>query len=384
MRIASVVSSVLGSPFARQAGVNFVKVAGLYSLYAFWFIVTDYPGAPYVERLIRAGAGASFLMAVLTGAAVFAAAASHFDVFGERVPETRKRDWGCLALYAVAACVLMEVGIPLADWLMEAVGAPAVEYENSAPWGNAMRRLVPVAVAAFVVVSGVAGAAVGRMTELSSPRRRRMGRWLGGAGFVLLFMFSLVLWGEIVVVYELPLFLIPFVPPVLPFGAACWLVRSQGYGVLEVVGLEPRGRSLDAEAVMRLVRAVVEERREGAPRIEEVARNPEELEMARFLKWFRQVAAPAVATSEAERKEMVAFALRTAPAPEPKRPPHRWWRPIREHVGEFGVSWAALSVGLATAGLLGGVPPSLAPALTVGGLGAVAQQVHGLRRKASS
>lgn len=376
MKGRSVVSSVFESAFARQAAGNVVKLSGLYSLYALWFTFSFHSGMPYMQRLILTGAGAAFQMAILTGAAVFVAAPDHFDLFGERAPETRKRDWGCLALFGVAAGLLMALGLPLADWLLDMVVGPRWEATD-APWTRTMQRLVPVAVAAFVVMSGVAGAAVGRMTEWSSPVRRRSVRWLGALGFAALFAGSLVVWTEVVIVNGLPFLLIPVVPSLLPLVAACGLVRSQRYGVLEVMGLRRVG-GLAPEAVVRLVDLVMDEGKEGAPSIEEAARTPEELEMARFIKWFRQVAAPAVA-SEPEVEEMVAFAQKTAPAPAPQRLPRRTWRPVWSKIGEFGFSWTVLSAGLATTGLVGGLMPSPTPALVVGGLGAAASMFQRFR-----
>jgi len=375
MKGRSAVWSVFESAFARQASGNVVKLSGLYSLYVLWFTFAFQVGMPSMERLILMGGGAAFQMAILAGAAVFLAAADHFDLFGERAAETRKRDWGCLALFGVAAGLLMALGLPLADWLLAMVIGPRGEPE--APWTSTMRRLVPVTVAAFVVMSGVAGAAVGRMTEWSSPGRRRSVRWLGALGFVVLFAGSLVVWTEVVIANGFPFALIVVVPSLLPLVAACCLVRSQRYGVLEVMGLR-RGR-LDSEAVARIVDVVVDEHKEGAPSIEETARTPEELELARFVKWFRQVAAPATAATEAEAEQMVDFALKTAPAPATNRMPHRTWRSARSKIGEFGLSWAVLSVGLATVGLLGGLAPSPALALTVGGLGAAAGMFQRLR-----
>lgn len=368
MTVRGMVSSVAESAFARQAAGNVLKLSGLYSLYALWFTFAFHAGMPYLERLILTGAGATFQMAILAGAAVFVAAADHFDVFAEREPETRRRDWGCLALFAVAACLLMELGLPLADRLLDTV-VEAREAATEAPWTSTMKRLVPVAVAAFVVASGVAGAAVGRKTERSSPGRRLLVRWLSALGFTALFAGSLVLWTEVVITAALPFALIPLVPPLAPLAAACWLVRSQRYGVLEVMGLKRYG-NLAPEALDRIVQAVVDEGKEGALSVEEAARTLEELEMARFLKWFREVAGPVVAARKAEEEEAAAIALKTASAPATKRTPRRAWRQAWSNIGEFGFSWAVLSGGLAAAGLPGGLMPRLAPALAVGGFGA--------------
>ncbi len=368
---------MIESVFARHAAGNVVKLSGIYLLYALWFTLTFHAGMPYLERILLTGAGASFQMAILAGAAVFMSATDHFDVFGDKAPETRKRDWGCLALFGIAACLLMEVGLPLTDWLLEVVvGMPEADTET--PWSWTMRYLVPVSVAAFVVASGVAGAAVGRMTDWSSPGRRRLVRWLGALGFTVLFAGSLVVWTEVVIVNGFPFAVIPVVPLLLPLVAACWLVRSQRYGVLEVLGLRRSG-GLAPEVVDRLVQVVVDADEEGASSIEKAARTPEELEMARFLKWLRHAAAPSLAVSKAEAEDMVAFALKMASVPPTKRSPHRAWRPVWSKIGEFGSSWAILSVGLATAGLSGGLIPSPVPALAVGGFGATVSMFQRLR-----
>lgn len=372
-----------GSAFARQVATRLAGLTALFSVYGLWFIATDHPDAPLVESVIRTGGLASFAIAVLVGMAAFAAATDHFDLFGERLPETRKRDWGWLACYGIGACALMEGGLPLADWLMEVAGAPAYEYEYDAsmtpPQAHAMRFLAPVAIGAFVVVSGVAGAAVGRMTEWSSPMRRRVARWFGCVGITLLFMSSLVLWGESVVHWRLPSITIPFVPVILPCLAAVWLVRAQGYGALEVLGLNARTRGPSAEAVERLVGAVVAEDDDGARSAEDVARDSEELETALFLRNFRRVARPSIAAAETKAKKLLPSALRAATTVAPEEPRRRRWQLMREHIGELGAAWAALSAGLLAIGVLGGVPPSLVPAAAVGGVAASARQLRRFR-----
>ena len=144
-----------------------------------------------------------------------------------------------------------------------------------------------------------------------------------------------------------------------------------------------RSGGLAPEVVDRLVQVVVDADEEGASSIEEAVETPEELEMVRFLTWLRQVAGPTVAVSKAEVEDMVAFALKTAPAPTTKQLPRRAWRPAWSKIGEFGSSWAVLSVGLATAGLPGGLIPSPVPALAVGGFGAAVSMFQ-RRRDANS
>lgn len=371
--------SPLGSRFLARAAGTFGKLAGLYALYAGWTLFGGfYDGAPYLERLVMIGGGASFALAMLVAPAVFEAGGD-FDLFGERKSKERRRNWKWLGLLALGACLLAEIGVPLSEYLLDATspdrtrGAPevGVRYYD--------RLLVPIAVAVFVVTSGVAGAVVHYMTQGSSSSRRNLVRFLTCLGLVVLFWASLLICGELVRTHaSVPVVLIVVGPPLLPLLLTSGLLRSQGYGVLEIAGLDRRmDRWLDAEALDRLLGAVHRQEEPNARPLAEVAQNQTELEAARFMLALRRTAAPAVRVSEAEAQETVARALATATTAQAAPSRSTILRlpslPTLDRIGDFGVSWAFLSAGLVLFGLVAAVPPNAVAALTLGLLGVVLQ-----------
>lgn len=384
--MASLASSSLVSPtpsplkgrFPARAASAFGKLAGLYALYAGWTLFGGFHGAPYLERLVLIGGLASFALAVLVAPAVFVASGD-FDLFGERGQRERRRDWKWLGLLAMGACLLAEIGVPLSEYLMDVVSPdrtrgvpePGVRYYD--------RILVPIAVAVFVVTSGVAGAVVYYMTQGSSSFRRSLVRFLTCLGLIVLFWASLLICGELVRSNtSVPVVLMVVGPPLLPLLLTTGLLRSQGYGVLEVAGLDRRmDRWLDAEALDRLLDAVHRQDEPNARPLAEVTRSQTELDAARFMLALRRAAAPAVRVSEAEAHETVARVLATAAPAEAVPSRSTILRlpslPSLERIGDFGVSWASLSAGLVLFGLVAAVPPNAVAALTLGLLGVVLQ-----------
>lgn len=367
-------SSQVDGDFPVRFASIFGKLAALYSLYAGWVLFGALAGVPLLERLILIGGLASFALAVLVAPAVFAAG-GHFDLFGEGRPKDRRRDWKWLCMLAFGAFLVPEMGFPLMDYLLDIVAPnrtrgvpePGVRYYD--------RILVPIAIGAFVVISGVAGAVVDRMTSGSGALRRNLVRSLACLTLVGSFCASLVICSDLVRSNNsIPVVLMIVGPPLVPLLLTCFLVRSQGYGVLEVVGLDRRMDDwLDAEAVDRLVHAVSQQDAPNAPAIEDVARGQAEVDAARFMLAVRRAAAPAVRVGEAEVRETVARALAATPnrAATSRSPNLRWL--TAGWVGDVGVSWAFLSAGLVLVGLLGAVPPNAPAALTLALLGIAVQ-----------
>lgn len=373
------------SRFLRKVGSHFAKLAGLHTVYMYWSLTHDWASVTYLHGIIALAGGATFMWALLLAPAVFFAAANHFDLFGETAPETRKRDWTRLAWLGLAACLVPLVGIPLSDYLLDIVapdrvrgiGQPGADYTSA-------RLLVPVAAGIIVVIVGVAGAAVGRATQLLAPSPRNVLRWLALVALAPLFWVPMELTNELVRFHDYPPLSIVVGPTLLPALATCFLVRRQGYGVLEVLGLARRPAGwLDQPAFDRVLEAVVREGEEGQPSIEEVVQSDTELETAKFMRWLRQAAPPTVALTDAEVEKIVATALAAAPdQPAPASPSKsraslvpatvlQRLNPAR--LGELGLSWAVLAAGLALLGILAEVPPNLAAAATVAALGVFAQ-----------
>lgn len=365
--------------FARRTGVHFARLAGLYALYSVWMFFVDYASTPsYLLRFVFVGMASEFWLGALVPLAVFAAAVNHFDLFGETGLETRRQDWKWLAWIAGGVCLY----ILLATLAWEyALLLAAPELVRTWPNFGAGRLSIDVAVGIFVVIVGVAGAATGHATRSWSPLRRVAGRWLVAVALVVSFAAALDHFAYLARMHGYSAGWIALCAPLLPLLAACALVRSCRYGVLEVIGVNRRYANwLDADAVDRIVTAAIREDQEGGPRAEGVAQTQAELDLARFVRGLRRVAVPMVEVTEAEARETVARALAEAPlrpAPQSRRIRSKWLD--AERLGEFGVAWAALSVGLTLPGLLQesgmlwqDVGPYLAPAVTIGLLGAFA------------
>lgn len=365
------------SAFLARTGSTFGKLAALYSLYAGWMFFGDLEGVPLLDRLVLVGGGASFALALLVAPAVFVAG-SDFDLFAEQGPKGRRRDWKWLGMLAAGACLLTETGVPLSEYLLDllspnrtrGVPEPGVRYYD--------RILVPIAVGAFIVISGVAGAAVAYMTNGSGSLRRNLVRSLTCLSLAASFWVSLLICSDLVRSNgSVPVVLIVVGPPLIPLLATCWLVRSQGYRVLEVVGLDRLNRRmdhwLDREAVDRLAGAVSRPDTPTALVIEGVARNQTEVEAAQFMLAVKRAAAPAVRVSEVEARETVARVLAaTSTRAAPSRATSFRWL-TSDRVGDFGVSWACLSAGLVLFGLIGAVPPNALAALALALLGTAVQ-----------
>lgn len=373
-------ASMPASPFLRRAGSHFAKLAGLYALYVAWAFLHDYPASvSYLHRVALLFGGASFALALLVAAAAFAAAVDHFDLFGERAIETRKHDWMRLALLGLAACLAPEAGLPLSDYLLDIVASDRVRgvVQPGADYTSA-RLLVPVAVGIFVMISGVAGAAVGHATEWWEPVRSRAARWLTFSGLAIVFWIPVMVMTDLVRFQGYPPILTVVVPCLLPALATCLLVRSRGYGVLEVLGLDRRQANwLDADALERVLDVVVHEDEESRPTIEEAIHDEAELETAKFLRGLRRVAAPKFKITDEEVEKIVATALaappaQAVPASRASRLRAATLRSLA-WVGEYGLSWAVLAAGLMLCGTATGVLPNPAAAAALGTLGVVVQ-----------
>lgn len=363
--------------FARRTGVHFARLAGLYALYSVWLFFVYYASTPsYLLRFIFVGEASAFWLGALVPLAVFAAAVNRFDLFGEM--ETRRQDWKWLAAIAGGMCLYIFLATVAWEYVL-LLAAP--ELVRTWPSFSVGRQSVDIAIGIFVVIAGVAGAATGHATQSWSPLRRVAGRWLVAVVLVVSFAAALDHFAYLARMHGYSAGWTVLCAPLLPLLATCALVRACRYGVLEVIGLNRRYANwLDEHAVDRIVTAVVREDQEGGPRAEEVAQTEAELDFARFVRGLRRVAVPMVEVTEAEAREMVARALAEAPprpAPRSRRLRSKWLEP--ERLGEFGVAWAFLSVGLTLPGLLQepgllwqGVGPYLAPAVTIGLLGAFA------------
>lgn len=384
--------------FGRRAVSVFLKLAVLYTVYALQALFLGFRSSVSApERLVMTAGSASIVLSLLVAPAVFAAALSSFDPIDETIPGSRKREWSQLAAMALGAWLLSGFGPIASDLVLYKMNAGADLPGRPAALTDVM-VLVPVAVGLFVALSGIAGAMVGQRTRWLPRWRRHLTRWVACLALVAVFWFPVMGAGILVdrygVLFSWLLVVLPLTVPLL----ATWLlVRRQGYELRDFLPAQTgatRARPLDPATLDRLTTIVVDgqgkldQATEGEP----VFKNEAEAEILGFVVGLRRVVASGVATPERKVQEIVRAVVEAPMPPEPA--PKRvslfataWWPKIDvASMGEFGVSWAFLTVGLLLLGFVGGSASNLAPILnlaaagTVGLLGAVVTVLLAERR----
>ena len=384
-------SSALTHAFARRASSIFVKLAALYGLYALYALFHGFRSSVTIPaRLVMSAGSASIVLSLLVPPAVFAAALSSFDPIDEAAPGSRKRDWSRLGAMALGAWFLSGFGPVTSDVVLYTMRTAAGEPGHPVNLTEVM-VLVPVAIGLFVVLAGVAGAMVGQRTRWLPRWHRQLVQWVSCLALVAVFWFPVMGAGALVDRYGISVaWLLVLLPLTVPLVATWFLVRMQGYELRDLLPA-PSGptpsRPLDAATLDRLVTAVVADDRDGiagarpvggrtaAAGGDVVLKNEAEAEMFRFMSGLRRVMARNATLPEHNVEELVRIVVNAAapptPVPTPIRPRSWAWRPKIDiaALGEFGVSWACLTVGLLFFGLVGGTSPQLGVAAALGLVG---------------
>lgn len=367
--------------FARRAVSVYLKLALLYGLYALQALFHGFRSSVSVpDRLVMTAGSASIVLSLLVPPAVFAAALSAFDPIDETAPGNRKRDWYRLVAMALGAWLLSGLGPVAADVglykMRDAAGLPG----RPATFTEVM-VLVPVAIGLFVVLSGVAGALVGQRTRGLSRWRCHLVRWVACLALVAAFWFPVMGAGALVDRHGVSVaWLLVLLPLTAPFLATWLLMRMQGYELRDILPAPTRAtryRPLDPACIDQLTTIVVEGPSDADPATagELAFKNEAEAEMFRFVAGLRRAVAPGAPISERKVQEIVRAVVEVPVPPEPARKQVRltvpaWWPKIDiASMGEFGVSWACLTVGLLFLGLVGGTAPNLLAAAVLALLG---------------
>ena len=227
--------------------------------------------------------------------------------------------------------------------------------------------LIPVAISALVLLSGIAGALVGHATRHWRPGRRNATRWFGCLAMMASFLIPLL--GAVSAIVHhgaSPIWVLvgPLALPLTLIGTLVWRERSAlGVPIPWRIG---NPHPVDADSLDRIVSGVVTE---PEPGVEGVAQTEAEIEMTRLAAGIRRVAGPHAMMSESRAAEIVTTMLETSPPTSGRSPPR--WRRIRPgSVGGFCTSWTCIAAGLTIVSPLGGVPVSVVSAVSVGLLGA--------------
>ena len=366
------------SGFRRRAGVCLLGLAALYAVYAVGAIVSLGPGIRLAYRLVLVFGMATFPLPVLVAPAVFIAALDYFDLYGTMGPRVRRRHWTFLGMLALGAYAVTAVGPAAFDHMLEAVRGP---YRVASPAGmvaNDHARLVaPFAVSLFVVVAGVAGSVVGHSTMGLARARRFLARWAAGVVLVAAFWISLVAMGELITMHGVlsPLWL-ALAPPAVPFLLTCVLARQDcvriGEELLERIGY--RRDRMDPKVLDRLVTELAEADDPDEAVSAMVAEHDADREVVTLVAGIRRAAAPGVAVSERQVRQIISAVTASSPAAQ-RRSSVPWLRSSRqwaETAGTFAGSWACFSAGLLLLGGAAIAPPTVVSAAIAGSVGAAA------------
>ena len=363
--------------FRRRVVVCLWWLTALYAVYAVGAMVALEPGTWLAYRLVMAFGMATFPLPVLVAPAVFVAASDYFDLYGTMGPRVRRRHWTLLGLLALGAYAVASLGPAAFDQMLEAVRGP---YHAVSPEGvkaNSHARLMaPIAVALFVVVAGVAGAVVGHSTMGLARSRRFLTRWVACFVLVATFWATLVGVDELIVMHGVlsPAWL-AVAPPAVPFLLACVLAREHclriGEVLLERIGY--RRDRMDPHVLDHVVTLVAEADDPDQAVSAMVAEHDADREMVTLVAGIRRVAAPGVAVSERQVRQVVSAAIAYPAAT--RRYPVPWLQISRqwaETAGAFAGSWACLSAGLLLLGGAAITPPTIVSAAVAGFIGAAA------------
>lgn len=379
--------------FRGRVGACFLGLSVLYGVYAVGgFFGLESEGS-FAYRLVMVFGMATSLLPVLLAPAVFVACLDNLDSHGSMGTLVRLRQLRFIGLVAVVAACADLMGPPLFDLALASVGGgahSALPQEGMVADANAraMIAMMPIAVGLFVLVAAIAGTVIGRMTTGLSDDRRIVTRWVAGVLLVVLFSFTTVAVGELIVMHGAlsPIWL-AVAPPLVPFLLTCLLARNDCVRIAQslMAQLRDRRQQMEPLALDDLVTTIQEADDPEKAAATAMATDDVDREMAALVAGIHRVVAPSAAIDESRAREIV-DELTTAPPPAVQVEPEQSANlpgPGRLQVAAAVVAvWISLTTGLL---LLGGAdiaPPTLISAATAGALGAWATLEIACRDKA--
>ena len=303
-------------------------------------------------------------MSFLVSPAVFAASAIRFDLLTARDPSVRRAYWGQLILAAFFAYLLWAVGPLAARSVLPVAIAPPPE--SFMPFRQALAGLAllsPVSCALFVMVSGVAGALIGRISARSLWSGTRAGQWFACLGMVVAFWAPYhsasyrILQDGISVIW---IVLAPLSLPVVLTGVVAW--REFGSRDRPVRG-QPLTSDLndvdgDPDALGEIAVGDGDRRNEIERSVEDTAI---------VTRRIRRLIGTRATLSQPQIGEIVAALS------EPEESPHErgayWSDKPTESLGDFCSAWACLTTGFLIVASLGGLLTDFSVALVAGLVG---------------
>lgn len=281
---------------------------------------------------------------------------------------TRNSRRSRLLLFSLVAYLLATVGPSVTLSLIPSVPEELSEpISASGPDLALGRLLLPITIAVFTPLAGLAGVHVGHVTRWWSPGKRESVRRFACLALAASFWIPLWVCVTSIVRNGLPAFwiLASLVPP------ACLLGTVIAWRMNEIAitaspwGIGTPSTSVHSQALDRIVSAVARDQ-DLTPILTE-ARSRTELarETASLLVAVRRIVSPRAGITESQVREIVAALA--SKSPEEATRLLRSWKPRTGsgRLGEFCAQWICIAGGFLASSPLTGVPPSPGTAVTV-------------------
>ena len=353
----------------RLTSLWLLGLASIYLLYGLTALHGLADHTTILERMEMVLGPSTIGCALLVSPSLFAAGLAQVTGLDGNPGRVFAKRWALLALFAGLAYLLAAAGPSIVSSLISLV--PEGQSEGSAvsrpPTSGLARQLIPVSLAFFVLISGIAGTLVGHVTSRWRPLWCNSARWISGVTFMASFLLPFLATANAIAQHGTSPVWIIVNPLALPlvFTSALAMRERDALGLrLGTWWRRANPNTLDPELVDRIVTRVTRDPDSGMAGLTEPER-----EMATLAVAIRRIAGPRATLSESRVQEIVTAIVKASPAkaPEIARPRWSWFEP--SVLGGFCTSWTCLAGGLLIVSPLGGVPISIIPAVAVGFLG---------------
>ena len=349
-------SRAVTASFDRLAGRSILGFLVMYAFYH-WYSLERLTGeSTLVERIVMMVGPLPVTLSLLIAPGLFVAGV-----------KTRRSRWSRLLLFSLSAYLLAAVGPLVTVSLMPAAPEELVEPMSvSSPELDLGRMLLPLAIAVFTPLAGVAGVHVGHATRWWSPGKRESARRF--ACLALAASFWLPLWISVTLVLGngLPAgwILASLVLPACLVGSViAW--RKGEIALVESLREIATPSTSAHLALDRIVSSVARDQDPALLRAD--ARSRTELigEITDLLVGVRRIVSPRAGIAESQVREIVAALAAKWPVGAP-RLQHSWsLRVGSRRLGEFCAQWTCIAGGFLASSPLTGVPPSPGTAAVV-------------------
>ncbi len=354
---------------ARLTGLWLVGLAGIYLLYA-WIAGLGLDGdLVFLERVTMVLGPSAVAFALLISPALFAAVVGQVNTLERTQGQLPARRWALFAVCAGVAFLLSTIGATIATSLMSPVPPPLPDTPPAAraPGGELTRYLIPVSLAFFVLISGIAGTLIGHVTSRWRTPWCTSARWISGVTLMASFLLPFLATADAIAQHGTSPIWIIVNPLALPlvFTSALAMRERDALGLrLGTWWRRANPNTLDPELLDRIVTKVTRDPDSGMAGL-----TGPEREMATLAAAIRRIAGPRATLSESRVREIVTALVKASPAKAPEIARSRWYWFEPSVLGGFCTSWTCLAAGLLIVSPLGGVPISVIPAVAVGFLG---------------